>query len=73
MAEHHRLSCAPVLVIDLRAVLRGNRAHGLPPFSSAEVVDLSCPSNGLRFSGSESLLCYFEYGCVSFRINVLMS
>ena len=28
VAEHHRLSCAPVLVVDLRAVFRRDRAHG---------------------------------------------
>jgi hypothetical protein len=27
MAENYRLSCAPVLVIDLRAILSGNCAH----------------------------------------------
>src|SRR5450756_3128536 len=32
VAEHHRLSCAPVLVIDLRTVFRRNRAHCLLPF-----------------------------------------
>src|SRR5450759_4520990 len=32
VAEHHRLSCAPVLVIDLRAAFRRNRTHCLPPF-----------------------------------------
>ena len=31
VAEHHRLSCAPVLVVDLRSVFRRDRAHGLPP------------------------------------------
>ena len=29
VAEHDRLSCAPVLVIDLRAVFRRHHAHGL--------------------------------------------
>ncbi len=43
--DYHRLSCAPVLVIDLRTVFRRNRAHCLPPFLSTGVVDLSCPSN----------------------------
>ncbi|MDO8635345.1 MAG: tyrosine-type recombinase/integrase [Dehalococcoidia bacterium] len=41
MAEHNRLSCAPVLVIDLRTVFRRNRAHCLPLFLSAGVVDLA--------------------------------
>jgi hypothetical protein len=27
VAEHHRLSCTPVLVIDLRTVFRRDRAH----------------------------------------------
>src|SRR5664280_2143212 len=45
VAEHHRLSCPPVLVIDLCTVFRRNRAHCEPPSLSAGVVDLSCPSN----------------------------
>src|SRR5450759_2183995 len=47
VAEYHRPSCAPVLVIDLRTVFRCNRAHSLPFLLSAEVVNLSCSSNGL--------------------------
>jgi len=38
MAEHHRLSTAPVLVIDLRTVFHRNRTHCLPPFFSVVVV-----------------------------------
>src|SRR5674476_569738 len=34
MAEHHRLSCAPVLVIDLRTIFCCNRAHCLLPYLS---------------------------------------
>jgi len=30
VAEHHGLSAPPVLVVDLRAVLGRDRAHGLP-------------------------------------------
>src|SRR5450830_674769 len=33
VAEHHRLSCAPVLVIDLRTVFRRDRAHVCLRFS----------------------------------------
>ena len=42
VAEHHRLSCAPVLVIDLRTVFRRDRAHCLAPslsLGSGSVAD----------------------------------
>jgi hypothetical protein len=45
VAEYHRLSCAPVLVIDLHTVFRRNRAHCLPSLLFAGMVNLSCPSN----------------------------
>src|SRR5947209_19991888 len=32
MAEDDRLPLAPILVVDLRAVRRGDRAHGATPF-----------------------------------------
>ncbi|HQT71208.1 MAG TPA: hypothetical protein PLE48_12390 [Thiobacillus sp.] len=40
MAEYDRLSCAPVLVIDLRTVLRGDRAHC---FASSLINGGHCP------------------------------
>src|SRR5450756_896990 len=45
VAEHHRLPCAPILVVDLRTVFRRDRAHGLSP-TCRGVIDLSCPSRG---------------------------
>src|SRR5664280_2446207 len=49
VTEHHRPSCAPVLVIDLRTVFRHNRAHCLSPFLStrgssiSHVRPMECP------------------------------
>src|SRR5659263_348021 len=46
VAEHHRLSYTPILVINLRTIFHNDCAHNLPLFLSARVVGLSCPSYG---------------------------
>jgi hypothetical protein len=38
VAEHNRLPCAPVFVIDLRTIFRRNHAHFLFPFLLAMFV-----------------------------------
>jgi hypothetical protein len=47
VTEHHGLPCAPVFVVNLRAVFCSNRAHGVPPFLSPMFANLmlNCPSD----------------------------
>src|SRR5450759_32324 len=53
VAKHHRLSCAPVLVIDLRAVFGRNRAHAPAPFPFSRALSKRrCPTHAPQPSHS---------------------
>src|SRR5659263_592169 len=64
VAEHHRLSYTPILVINLRTIFHNDCAHNLPLFLSARVVGLSCPSYGsppdyyTSFNNSKNMLLF---------------